>query len=34
MKVRFGLAPIAWTKSHPPELGGANTLETLLPGTS
>ncbi|HEV8261628.1 MAG TPA: myo-inosose-2 dehydratase [Burkholderiales bacterium] len=30
MKVRFGIAPIAWTNSDLPELGGDTTLETCL----
>ncbi|MEY3597514.1 MAG: myo-inosose-2 dehydratase, partial [Pseudomonadota bacterium] len=30
MKVRFGVAPIAWTNSDLPQLGGDTTLETCL----
>jgi inosose dehydratase len=30
MKIRFGVAPIAWTNSDLPELGGNTTLETCL----
>ena len=30
MKVRFGIAPIAWTNSDLPELGGDTALETCL----
>jgi len=30
MKIRFGVAPIAWTNSDLPQLGGSTTLETCL----
>jgi inosose dehydratase len=30
MKIRFGIAPIAWTNSDLPQLGGETTLETCL----
>jgi len=30
MKIRFGVAPIAWTNSDLPQLGGNTTLETCL----
>jgi inosose dehydratase len=30
MKIRFGVAPIAWTNSDLPQLGGETTLETCL----
>lgn len=30
MKIRFGVAPIAWTNSDLPQLGGDTTLETCL----
>ena len=30
MKIRFGIAPIAWTNSDLPQLGGNTTLETCL----
>ena len=30
MKIRFGVAPIAWTNSDLPQLGGATSLETCL----
>lgn len=30
MNIRFGIAPIAWTNSDLPQLGGATTLETCL----
>lgn len=30
MKIRFGIAPIAWTNSDLPQLGGDTTLETCL----
>jgi inosose dehydratase len=30
MKVRFGVAPIAWTNSDLPQLGGETSLETCL----
>jgi inosose dehydratase len=28
MKLRFGVAPIAWTNSDLPQLGGETSLET------
>ena len=33
MKIRFGVAPIAWTNSDLPQLGGNTTLETCLAET-
>ena len=30
MKIRFGVAPIAWTNSDLPQLGGDTSLETCL----
>ena len=33
MNIRFGVAPIAWTNSDLPQLGGATTLETCLEET-
>jgi inosose dehydratase len=30
MKIRFGIAPIAWTNSDPPQLGGNSSLEIRL----
>jgi len=33
MKVRFGVAPIAWTNSDLPQLGGETSLETCLAQT-
>jgi inosose dehydratase len=30
MQIRFGVAPIAWTNSDLPQLGGATSLETCL----
>jgi len=33
MHIRFGVAPIAWTNSDLPQLGGDTTLETCLTQT-